>query len=642
MALSATTAGRAAALVGILIVLAAPVAAQERPPASRPAAPAGFVPPRALAPTTVPYPSGAPAHRLPVAVKVKLLVGASGRVEKVELLSAPRPVFDRAVQQAAGTFRFSPARHAGRPVPVEITFTHTFLPPPPRIPPPANGPRLTAVLRGRLVEMGTRAPVIGATVAALVGGRRYAAEAHGRTGRFLLRLPPGDARISVHAASYLAFRQRERLKARQRTTVTYYLQRERYDPYEIVVVDRRRRQEVSRIRLSGPEIKQIPGTFGDPFRVVQTLPGAASVISLLPFPVVRGASPSSTGFLMDGSRVPLLYHLLVGSSVIHPEFIEEVSFFPGGAPVPYGGYTSGIVDGRTRRARPDERLIDIDANLLSVGGLVRWPIKPLGVTVTAAARYGFPGLILSLATDQASLAYWDYQLRVDGGTPASGWTLFFYGAGDQLDTVSPTADPEDPDPPLEPALVLQFHRADLRFHRRAGKLTTRLRLVAGFDRTESAGTNVRTGVLEPAAELSWRPLEQLTLNVGLQGSYHDLSHAAPPVNTTGDLSLASVTGDLGLLLTGSAYLELLWRPGPRWLIRPGLRGDLLYDGDTRVGNMDPRLTVRFRLLTPPWAPAGERQDDRAIWLKAAVGVYHQPPRFVLPLPGLDTMPLHKL
>src|SRR6185295_4220899 len=32
-------------------------------------------------------------------------------------------------------------------------------------------------------------------------------------------------------------------------------------------------------------------------------------------------------------------------------------------------------------------------------------------------------------------------------------------------------------------------------------------------------------------------------------------------------------------------------------------------------------------------------DDSKIWLKASAGIYHQPPRFVLPLPGLDQMPL---
>ena len=106
-------------------------------------------------------------------------------------------------------------------------------------------------------------------------------------------------------------------------------------------------------------------------------------------------------------------------------FIDEIQFFPGGAPAPYGGYVGGIVDGRTRRARPDERLLDFDVNLLQAGGFVRAPVAPLGATVTAAGRYGYPGYLLGLATNEVSLSYWDYQLRIDGGKPpATGRSSF--------------------------------------------------------------------------------------------------------------------------------------------------------------------------------------------------------------------------
>src|SRR6185436_605546 len=325
------------------------------------------------------YPPDAPPHTDPIVVAVKLLVDAAGVVQKVDPVTPPQPIFDDAVIAAVRAFAFEPARADGTPVAVEITFTHTFLPPPPPPPsaPPADrGPARASVLRGKLVQLGTRAPIANATVTARVGGRRYEAEADAR-GRFELPLPAGAAEVTVTAPGHNAFLQRELLSDRQELAVTYYVERDRYDPYEIVVVGDRRREEVSRISLRGPEIHQIPGTFGDPFRVVQALPGVASTVSLLPFPIVRGSSPSSTGLLLDGTRVPLLYHLLSGPSVIHPSFIDEIQFFPGGAPVPYGGYTGGIVDGRTVRARRDEHLLDFDANLLQVGGLVREPIKPL-------------------------------------------------------------------------------------------------------------------------------------------------------------------------------------------------------------------------------------------------------------------------
>ncbi|HEY5283244.1 MAG TPA: TonB family protein, partial [Polyangia bacterium] len=589
-----------------------------------------------LTPATVPYPANAPVHEQPIVVRVKISVGADGEVHKVELVAPGLPAFDEAVVTAAKAFKFKPARYGGKEVPVEINFTHTFQPPPPPPPPSDEGPAIVSALRGRLVEMGTRLPVVGATVVAQIGERHYSADADTK-GRFRLPVPAGDARITVHAANYNAFLQQEHLTEKQELAVTYFLERDRYDPYEIVIVGDQRREEVSRITLRGPEIQQIPGTFGDPFRVIQTLPGTASVISLLPYSVIRGASPSSTGYLLDGTRIPLLYHLLVGASVVHPEFIDEIQFYPGGAPVLYGGYTGGIIDGRTKRSRSDERLIDLDANLFQAGGFVREPLPKLGVTVSAAARYGYPGGILSLATNRLSLSYWDYQFRVDGGNPRNGWTALFFGAKDELDTRANTP-AGGPTPPLAPALILDFHRADLRAYHGSGNFDGQYRLVLGYDHTEAAGSNVATWVLEPSMRWNWRPSPKLTLVWGLEGSYHDFNQGQPS-SVTNALSLSIFTQDLHALYQGSALVEAVWRPTSRWMIRPGVREDVWYDQNTTKSATDPRLTVRYKLMERdlPELPAGS--DDRALWLKGAVGIYHQPPRFVLPLPGFDNMPL---
>ena len=599
---------------------------------------AELVPPQPLHPATVPYPENAPAHDQPIVVHLKLSVGVDGKVHKVELLDHNLAVFDDAVVAAANGFEFEPARYGGKPVPVEIAFTHTFQPPPPPPPLANQGPPLISALRGRLVEMGTRLPLGGATVDALIDGRHYSVDSDLK-GRFRLPVPAGDARVTVHAQNCNAFLQQEHLVAKQELAVTYYIERERYDPYEIVIVGDQRREEVSRITLRGAEIQQIPGTFGDPFRVIQTLPGTASIVSLLPFPVIRGASPSSTGFLLDGTRIPLLYHLLVGASVIHPEFIEEIQFYPGGAPVLYGGYTGGIVDGRTHRARADEHLLDFDANLIQTGGFIREPIKSLGVTVTAAARYGYPGLILSLATNRVSLSYWDYQFRLDGGNARNGWTAMFFGAKDELDTPSTTVAAGTPNPPLVPALILNFHRADLRAYHGSGAFDGTYRLVLGYDHTDSTGSNVGTWVVEPSTRWTWRAKEKLILVAGLEGSFHEFNQGTAATAGTNAFSLSTFSQGLTALYTGSALVEALYRPTSRWLIRPGVREDVYDDHHTTQSATDPRLTVRYKLAERHLPEVAVGSDASAIWLKGAVGIYHQPPRFVLPLPGFDTMPL---
>ncbi|HUJ60657.1 MAG TPA: TonB family protein [Kofleriaceae bacterium] len=640
---------RALALAAVLapaiaLAQAPPDAGVDAPPPDAAPADAGsgsasFEPPRPIGSTDVAAPPGAPAITAPVAVTVKLLVDETGAVQNVELVTPPQPPFDDAVIAAAKAFTFQPATFGGKPVKVSITFTHTFVPPPP--PPPAptaeQGPARTAVLRGRLIELGTRAPVASATISVEVGGRTYQTDGDAK-GHFRIELPPGQATINVYAPGHNPFLQKETLADKQELAVSYYVEKDRYDPYEIVVVgEQQRREEVSRITLRGPELQQVPGTFGDPFRVIQALPGVASVVSLLPFPVVRGASPSATGFEIDGTRVPLLFHLLAGPSVIHPEFIDAIDFYPGGAPAPYGGYTGGIVDGRTARAGPDAHLIDIDANLLQVGGLVREPIHAIDATVTAAARYGYPGFLLSLATNQASLSYWDYQLRVDGGTKTNGWTVFLFGANDELDTVSPTADPNAANPPLSPALILGFHRLDLRYHQTVHDIETTYRVVGGYDHTVSNGTDFTVWSVDPEIRSRWKHSDRLTLGAGLLGDVRDLVQGGG-ANAAAS-AFSEITAGLSTSYSGSAYAEAIWRPTSDWLIRPGVRGDVYHDHTATKEDGDPRLTVRYKLGHRDLPDVPPDSDDSAIWLKGSLGIYHQPPRFVLPLPGLDQMPL---
>jgi TonB family protein len=101
----------------------------------------------------VPYPTGAPAHDAPIVVTVKILVDPTGVVTKIDQVTPPQPPFDEAVAAAVKTFQFEPGKYGGKPVPVEITFTHTFVAPPPPPPPPQSGPQKSAVLKdGQFVD----------------------------------------------------------------------------------------------------------------------------------------------------------------------------------------------------------------------------------------------------------------------------------------------------------------------------------------------------------------------------------------------------------------------------------------------------------------------------------------------------------
>src|SRR5690606_2633144 len=46
-----------------------------------------------------------------------------------------------------------------------------------------------------------------------------------------------------------------------------------------------------RTRLSGAEVRELPGAFGDPFRAIEALPGVVPIASGVPYFYVRGAPP---------------------------------------------------------------------------------------------------------------------------------------------------------------------------------------------------------------------------------------------------------------------------------------------------------------------------------------------------------------
>jgi hypothetical protein len=257
--------------------------------------------------------------------------------------------------------------------------------------------------------------------------------------------------------------------------------------------------------------------------------------------------------------------------------------------------------------------------------------------VTVAGRYGFPGLLLSLATNQLSLSYWDYQLRLDGGNPRNGWTVFLFGANDELDTIAPNTPRNTPNPPLAPSLILGFERLDLRDHQTQGRLEETFRAVFGYDRTFSMGTDFSVLSAEPSLAILWTQGERLKLSGGFIGTFHDVTQGAGAVAAANPLS--AITAQLGKFYGESPYLEAIWRPTPAVMIRPGLRTDFYQDSTAHAADADPRLTVRYKLLDRELPELRPGSDDSAVWLKASAGIYHQPPRFVLPVPGLDLMPL---
>ena len=402
------------------------------------------------------------------------------------------------------------------------------------------------------------------------------------------------------------------------------------------------RQEAGQTTFTAGEVRQIPGAFGDAFRAIEALPGVTPILSGLPFFFVRGAPPGNTGYYLDGVRVPLLYHLGLGPSVVHPGLIDHVDFFPGGFPARFGRFAGGILSGET--LPPADRFHgEANVRAFDAGALVETPFADGRGTFLVGGRYSYTAAMLSLFAPNTALQYWDYQTRAtwDLGK-GERVSVFAFGSYDSLSTRDRESQP------FKEQLGTQFHRVDLRYDRAIGT-TGRVRVAAtiGLDRSAEERGSVRDFLTGLRLEVDDKVAPNVRVRGGADVAYdhYDLTHLrrsdqSDVPQSEGD-ALYPARNDVVMGL----WSDVVWRVTPRVEVIPGARFDLFTS--RRVSNPEPP-PGGFTALTPSWRlPVGAsaiptvdprlatrlRLAPRAT-LVTTFGVSHQPPSFFVAIPGL--------
>lgn len=268
--------------------------------------------------------------------------------------------------------------------------------------------RLAGVVRAR----GDRAPV---RTVLLVGDRTVSTDADGR---FEVRnLAPGVVAIRIADPAW-------RLPAGTEVAVG---EGERVDVELWAVPDRARADEIvatySRdapigvVRTIGIEdARAVPGTLGDPLRALTAEPGLTRSPYDAGWLLVRGGDFDEVGLYLDGVKVPLVYHLGGFTSVLHPEMIDSVRFWPGLFPARYGQAISGAVD-LVPRAPGDRVEFAGGANLVFAHAFAEVPTPFGGVAIAARRSYldGVLGLVLDAEAAKIAPRFWDLSAQVRVG-----------------------------------------------------------------------------------------------------------------------------------------------------------------------------------------------------------------------------------
>jgi hypothetical protein len=369
--------------------------------------------------------------------------------------------------------------------------------------------------------------------------------------------------------------------------------------------------------LRRAEVRQLPGAFGDPFRAIEILPGVTPIVSGLPFFYVRGAPPGNVGYFLDGVRVPYLFHAAAGPSVVHPGIVDRVDLHAGGYPAQYGRYAGAIVAAETTEPRTDLHGEGV-VRLVDAGALVEGGFDDGRGTALVGGRYSYTGALFSLISPTITLDYRDVQARATYDlTDRDRVSIFAFGSYDYLSETT-----------LGIETVLfgsEFYRVDGRYDVRLPRGgTMRAAATLGLDQARVAdGRNTRD-VLVGSRLVLRQPLDDTLVARGGFDVQHDLYSAEPRPYVDPDDPAGQDYEALFPPRTDAAagvWADVVWQADPRIELVPGVRVDTFHSGSSTAVSIDPRLSTSFQV------------DDR-VRLLTAIGLAHQAPAFVVPVPGL--------
>jgi hypothetical protein len=486
-----------------------------------------------------------------------------------------------------------------------------------------------AQLQGSLQEKGTRKPLSEVNVFLLPHKLKAVTDTRGNFS--FSEVPSGTCQLIVNLSGYKKL-ERE-LSCGEVNSLTLYLERQSYTIFETTVTGKFNKRDDQSQSLTQEEFLKTPGTFGgDPVRAAQNLPGVAQSGAGAQI-IVQGAAPEDTGYVINGHRVPLVFHFGGLSSVIIPEAVERVDLLPSGYGPEYSRAIGGIIGLTTKEPRKDRLRGMAFVDLLNAGGLLEGPIDEKS-SFLVAGRYSYVGHVLKAVANQsdnfeltAAPTFYDFTAAYDREINQNNkFRVTMVASRDELDLVLNKTSSGDPG--LRGSL---YNRTE--FFRVIPQLTTQLDSKTKMDHSLGLGRDsllvnvggqfldVNTNVISHRSEVirEWSPRSRTFL--GLDNQFNDSRFAVslPSTYQLGGVRNPFSSGEERLVRNEdsqfllAAYLRQELKPADdsRWTFLPNLRYEHFTVTSEHV--VQPRLQLRYL-----WDPS--------LILRGSWGLYVQPPR----------------
>lgn len=601
--------------------------------------------PKVLTYVDAPYPPEALAAGISGEVGLQVTLDAAGAVLDVQISRPAGNGFDEAALGAVKQMTFEPARTAEGPVGVVFEFTYAF-----QLTTTTEVVQASAVnLDGRIREMGGGRPIAGAEIT-LEG--TALATVTGPDGRFSLSdVPAGTWKLQVLSVAHEVLVTDVEITPGRVTSADLWIKRLSGGIEEVVITYEKPKQEVTQRTLSIEEVKRVPGTFGDPVKVIQTLPGAARSPFGTGLLIIRGANPEDTAVYVDGIRVPIIYHLTGTTSVISPDAVQSVEYMPGGYGVQFGRSTAGTVNVVTKDEFKERKLIwgtDIlDTQLWFEGAVGK--NKQHGIAIGARRSYidAFIPIFNRASDFQIKPVYWDYQAKwVPKLAKGQKFSMFVYGFQDIIKITSSedTATGTDQDTQGDLSTTYQSHRFVIRYRKEfSDKLSFHFDPSLGVDLIslglgEEFGLDNWNVLFQLRSELHWEPTPHVEVIPGIDfigGPWRfDFKSAISFADLDDPLAERDPVGfdGRGTAWSPDTYIRVNLRPlaeRERWLVSLGLRASTvtyIYGGGITFGEdvtpvnisgFEARLATRYTAFD---------KEGMTGTIKASTGWYSQPPQ----------------
>ena len=226
-------------------------------------------------------------------------------------------------------------------------------------------------LRGTVLEKGERKPILGAEVSVVDNDALSAVS--NEQGEFELVVPGvGNYLLRAVAVGYAQVAPLSVVAPQEAPTVIYLPSN-----FALPTVTVRAERNPSRLAksvMTGDELRNVPGTGGDPLKAMQSLPGVAVGSDVSSAPAIRGSRPEDNIYYVDGLPVGYLFHLGGLVSVFNADLIDSFNLHAAAFGPEYGDVIGAAIDVTLRNPRTDRLGAKLNLSFIGADALVEGPV----------------------------------------------------------------------------------------------------------------------------------------------------------------------------------------------------------------------------------------------------------------------------